>query len=547
MAASTATLAPFVLFETRPSVRSEQFALLAAAAAKYGFDPIPNELPTDDEGTPESQLREHLAHLNLANTVLDPARVPASRLDESPRRGGIPLAVRAADGYAEVERCIMCGSTDKGPGYTICAGCYTLNLRVAERNLLEILPDCNEAVLSTVKPFTHDEFRRGIRRSKRLQPTRFARHDPRAETAFRAARARLAAARRDAVLEELRNGVDQATTPSALRRAEARLHAAEEAAPFCAGAWERGLARMSLVDHWLEMASVEEAEMALEADDSYPVEYGDEDWLDAPDLIHRVTESHAARSNDAIDTVEHEDAIYEEALRRSLASAERRAEYDPELAPYASMLRLALLSRGAVTTGRASRVRQYDDEECARWDRWVDHILGGEYAPVPPGIGGYVAASAMLWGEALSTSADGIRRTPVLLERIDRGLPSGRLRWPQFVTQEIEEQLCVYGRWFVLPADEMDVQVRMWADPDPMPARRRRLDPRKVQAYRLERWASQGAKPPVAALAPRPKGSRGAWEREIRLDNQRRRFEHFARASAGVHPTRLERGQAQAI
>jgi hypothetical protein len=63
---------------TPPEIRLLQFAELARVAAKYGFDPTPNEFPTDEpEPEPaEVALRRHLAHLTLAGSVLDPAYKP---------------------------------------------------------------------------------------------------------------------------------------------------------------------------------------------------------------------------------------------------------------------------------------------------------------------------------------------------------------------------------------------------------------------------------------------------------------------------------------
>jgi hypothetical protein len=95
-------------------------------------------------------------------------------------------------------------------------------------------------------------------------------------------------------------------------------------------------------------------------------------------------------------------------------------------------------------------------------------------------------------------------------------------------------------------------------DPYPVPVpiqgpRRRRLIPgalQKLRQRRLDAWSREGAKPqdspaPAAAPLPVPKGSRKAWECEIRRERRRRRFERMARAHALVHATHAEHARTQ--
>jgi hypothetical protein len=164
----------------------------------------------------------------------------------------------------------------------------------------------------------------------------------------------------------------------------------------------------------------------------------------------------------------------------------------------------------------------------------------------------YDSTRCAFWGSGVITGEDGTR-TPVQLSRIDRGLPSGRMRWPRFIREEIEAEFQPWGRWVEI-ADEEGGAFRVWTDDD-TPARRRRLARAAVtglMARRLRAWAKEGAGPRRRVRsrsldAVRPKGSAAAWEREIRAERRRRRFEQLAHAGAGVHPTRLEHARSQSI
>jgi hypothetical protein len=127
------------------------------------------------------------------------------------------------------------------------------------------------------------------------------------------------------------------------------------------------------------------------------------------------------------------------------------------------------------------------------------------------------------------------------------------MRWPRFIREEIEAEFQPWGRWVEI-ADEEGGAFRVWTDDDTPPRRRRltRAAVAGIMARRLEAWAKEGAgaRRPVRSRsldAVRPKGSTAGWEREIRADGRRRRFEQMARASAGVHPTHLEYARSQSI
>lgn len=120
------------------------------------------------------------------------------------------------------------------------------------------------------------------------------------------------------------------------------------------------------------------------------------------------------------------------------------------------------------------------------------------------------------------------------------------MRWPRFVREEIEAQYHPWGRWLDHVEEDGSV-TRIWTGKDPG-RRCRRLKSEvvtRLQLRRLSEWAESGARParrrPVSR--GRLKGSVGAWEREIRIEGRRRRFERAAHASAGIHATRLAFGR----
>lgn len=578
---------------TTPHVRSLQLAELERVAAAYGFDPMPNELPHEPEPEPaEAVLRRHLSHLRLGGSVLDPSHRPRLRLSETPALDGVPLVVEVLDRYPPLQHCILCTQT-KGETYTICAGCYTTQMRFIERMLLEIRPDIDEATLRKHQALDHADYVRAIRRTPRLEPKRRGRLEPGVEAVRRTARRALEAAERAARLDALREAAaEDGLTPAERRRrikhvraaeAAARaaahldalrvlaqkpglsdgerrervadLHAAESEQVWNPSAWRRRLAANPLEDVWLALLAAGEAdEEEREPDDDYPVEWLAADWLQAPDRVDFLEETAlplVPSPNTAAGGPEHLAALERNALLDAYRAA--RAAYEEGPSPYVDWLAAELEARGGIPARlRARAPQEWDAEECERWDRWVDHVLGGEPAAAPEALDPFDAAECALWGAGLTTGEDG-ERTPVHLSRLDRGLPSGRMRWPRFIREEIEAEFQPWGRWVEID-DPDGGAFRVWTDDDTPPRRRRltRAAIREVLRRRLEAWAKQGAAArrhvrSRSLEAVRPKGSRGAWEREIRAERRRRRFEQMARANAGVHPTHLEQARSQSI
>ncbi|HET6229267.1 MAG TPA: hypothetical protein VFE05_04250 [Longimicrobiaceae bacterium] len=546
---------------TPPSVRTLQLAELQRVSAKFGFDPLPNELPYLPDPEPaRDALARHLSHLRLGGTVLDPGHQPKPRLSELRALDGVPLLVDVLDRYPCLERCILCGGA-KGETYTICAGCYTTQLRYAERALLQLLPDIAEGALTGIKPLTHDQFVRAIRSTPRLQPRLRARPEPAAEAACRRTLDALGAATRATRLEALQAAAaEPALKPTERRRLQRQLSAAEAAEPWSAGAWHREAAELSLDAVWLDLLARGDSDEPDADDDEYPVEHVEADWLTAPDRVASHDELSAPflpRPNTAAGEPEHAAALERNALLYAWRAARRRMDSDPDAGAYAAWLATRLEGHGGIPAlGRSRAPQPLDSDECERWDRWVDAILGGEPAAAPDALDPFDAGWCRLWGEAATTTECGCQE-PIELPQLDRGLPSGRLRWPHFIREEIEAELAAWGRWEEIPEDD-GRSVRAWVDPDPVPVpirrpRRRRLLPdavRMLRQRRLDAWSREGAPPqaspaPATSPLPKPKGSRRAWECEIRRERRRRRFERMARAHALVHPTHAEHARTQ--
>lgn len=579
-AAAAAALPP----GTRPLL-SLQLDELERVAAVYGFEPIPNDLPVQVEPEPaESVLRRHLAHLRLGGTVLDPAHAPRPRIHEVHALDGVPLLVEVLDPHAPLQQCILCGGP-KGETYTICAGCYTTQARFAEHVLLGILPDLEEAALRGIKPIAHEHFVRAIRRTPRLEPRRRARLAPGVEAVRRAARRTVSEAERAVRLDALRARAEEAgLRPAERHRRRAHLHAAEAADaharllewlraaadapglppderaqrlaelreaeaedPWRTAVLRRGPGAGALEDACLaRLAAGEAEEEEREPDDDYPVEWLDQDWRLAPDRVDFLDEIQPPfipRPNRAAGGPEHLAARERNALLDVHRWARSRVAFQPDLEAYLEWLETALEARGGLpVTRRGAAPQEWDEEECDRWDRWVDHVLGGERAAVPEALDPFDAAECAQWGEARVTSSAG-ERVPVALPRLDRGLPSGRMRWPRFIREEIEAEFEPWGRWLELPDEEAGA-FRVWSDvPTPEPAEAEDLD---VARYRTAR-AEPGASPADRLEAWARRNSFGILEREIRRERRRRRFERMADANAGVHPTHLEHARSQSI
>lgn len=530
--------------------RAARLAALERAAARYGFDPVPNELPYTPEPE-DSPVRRHLDHLRLDGTVLDPRHPPRARLTGVDALDGVPLVVTSLDRYPPFLRCILCAGA-KGETYTICAGCYTAQIRVAEHVLLQILPDIDEQALGKVKALEHGQFVRATRGAPRLEPKRRGRLDPDAEAARRAARRTASEALRAARVEMLRAaGEEPGIAPWTARRRAAELRACLAAAPWDAGEWERGLAAYSLDDAWLGLLASEAAAHDREApDDEYPVEWLDDDWMSAPDRVAFVQDACLpliARANTAAGGPEHAVAVQRNEIADRYRSALREAERarrDPRRRPYLDGLRAWLETHGGIPAlSRARRPAEWDEEECGRWDRWIDGLLSGGQAVPPEGLDPVDALRAAAWAQALTTTEDG-EVPPVVLPRLDAGLPSGRLRWSRHIREEIEAEFQPWGRWAEIPEEDGSV-VRVWTgEPDRVG---RRLRPGVVRAMlvrRLEAWAGKAGDPPArpASGGSRWRGRHGLSERDIRAERRRRRFEQMGIRTLGADPFRVKRG-----
>jgi len=539
-----------------PDLVARQLTELMRVAAKYGFDPLPNEMPWEAEPEPaEVVLRQHLSHLRLADTVLAPNYTPRPHLGQTFAIDGVPLMVDILDNHPPLVRCILCGGA-KGETYTICAGCYTTQLRVAERRLLAVLPDSDERALAGIKPLTHEQFVKAIRRTPRLEPKRRARLAPQAEQTRRHARAAVVEAHRVALLETLQMlAEEQDLTKTERARRIAWLAAAHDAAGWNAGAWERGLAALSIDDYWTaELAAGETEPDPSEEDDEYPVEWGARDWLAAPDraaFLDEITAPLISRSNVAAGTAQHAAAIQRNELYDLYTATRSRAAFVEGLDEYLAWLRAELIARGGVPSrGGGPLPAEHDADECDRWDSWVDALLGGAPASTPESVDPVDAALCRAWGRSLTAAEDGTI-TPITLPTIDHGFPSGRLRWPHFVRTELETQYEPWGHWMEL--DEGGQTVRIWTDELAPHERRsrRRLTRAALRAIRLRQWAKHGPQRGRNKAAPavqdRPKGTRGEWEREIRMERRRRRFESLAHRNGGIHPTHTEYARHECV
>jgi hypothetical protein len=560
---ASAVAEPRVEIQTPPEIRALQLAELEKAAAKYGFDPLPNELPQELEPEPAvTVLRRHLAHLRLRGSVLDPGFRPKPHLGEFMLLDGVPLVVDVLDRYAPLQGCILC-SGPKGESYTICAGCWTTQSRFSEQMMLDVLPDVDESELTGFKPLTPEQFRRAIRRAPRLEPRRHGALQPGLEAIRRKARAAVAMADSAARLDALRAAVaEPGITPRQRRVRVRQLRAAEAAAPWSARDWFHKKASYSLDDVWLAVLATGEADADEheEDDDDYPVEWLEEDWMTAPDRVTFVGElDHAVipHSNTAAGGDEHLEALYRNALYDSYRSARARSYFQDGLDEYITWLAAELIARGGIPTRlRARSPEEWDDDECERWDRWIDAVLGGTPAPAPAGVEPIDAALCRRWGARATTDADG-NTAPVHLPKLGSDFPSGRIRWPHFIAEEIEAQHHAWGRWVELPEEDGSI-IRVWTGEGP-DERYRRVRPDKlaeIQLRRLKDWARSGVKPIACTRVERgrrPDGTSAAWsrdlrrewEREIRADRRRRRFEAIADANARIHPTHLEYGRFQ--
>jgi len=219
--------------ETPPEVRAKQLEALFRVAKKYGFEPVFNESPGELRPEPaESVLRRQLAHLRLAGTLLDPRYVPAPTLAKVLAVDGVPLVVEVLDPIPPLQGCLTCGGP-KGETYTICAGCWTTQVRCLERAMLDVLPGCSEREFGGFKALTRKQYRRATRRAPRLQPTRCAYLHPVLEAIRQRSRAAVLHADRTALIESLRkHAEEEGLTPRERFRRQRRLRAAETARPW---------------------------------------------------------------------------------------------------------------------------------------------------------------------------------------------------------------------------------------------------------------------------------------------------------------------------
>lgn len=589
---ASAVAVPGAEIETPPEIRVRQMEMLEEVAARFGFDPVPNETPQEAEPEPpETVLRRHLAHVELRGSVLDPESRARRTLASFIQMDGVPLVVEEVDRYAPLLRCILCGGS-KGETYTICAGCWTTQTRYLERKMLSVLPDVNEQQLAGFKPLTPDQFRRAIRRAARLEPTRYGYLQPQLEAIRRKSRAAVVLADRAARLDALQAASEEPGITPRERRIRVRLlRAALAAQPWEAKDWFRGAALLSLDGVWLaELATAEADESELEEDDGeYPVEWLACDWMHAPDRAWFIDETDGqvvSETNTAAGTDEHLEALHRNALFDAYIEARRQRWFQEGLDEYISWLVAEMNTLGGVPARLRARVpEESDDEDCERWDRWIDAILGGKPAGAPAAVEPLDAALCRRWGAGVTAAAGG---APTQLPRLDSDYQSGRLRWPQFVRAEIEEEHHAWG--FELVLAEEDGPALAWCGDRPGERYRRvnlekllallqkhdretdgrptgeavspadvKLSKRQVrleiQRLRLKRWAEKGPERrprrtrrmlrPDGTWAPCSREVRLEWTAAIRAERARRRFEAMANANAGIHATHLEADRFQ--
>lgn len=545
-------------------LETQRTALLREVAARYGFDPVPNE--SADVALAPDPAPSAFSHLRLSGTVLSDEFRAAARLGEALWSGGVPVLLAPGPRYAPLATCIICGG-NKGETYQICAGCYTINLRYAESRMLAVLPDAPESVLAGLRPFTQDEWNRGVRGTPRTEPVRRGSLAPGAERAYRVMRRAVVAADRDAriaaqqrrlakavaapILPPLprrgpsRDAFGQALSPDRFGRRRlaaahrrhahhvaaerAVLEALQNAEAWDAGAFIRDREAVSTEAYWLELLTAQEsAGEAAEDDDDYPVTWQDAEWMQAPDRVDSYAEALAGeyRGNAAADTDIHREAIHVHALLEGYRVALRRAMWanDPDRqaqhAGYARFLARQLLAFGVTPNPVRSRgIQEIDEQEEARWDRWIDAIVAGERAPAPE-LSEYHLALCGIWAEAQRWDHNGDPVAPERLPRLDSGLPSGKLRWPHFIREELEAE---YGPFAGLLADLGD-GARAWymGEGDEMQPQGEEMTESQWQAH-------------------------VAWEGVLRETERASRFEQLAIHMAGIHPTRIEHGRATRI
>lgn len=606
-------------YDSTPAhVRALQFAELARVSEKYGFEFMPNHGPPAGEPTvvrctarvptvegtagaasaivgflvisspavpeprplpggwvaddpdPDDKVRRHFAHLRLTGTILDASYPPAPRIDEIRSLDGVPLRVRIVDEWPPLAQCIVCRGP-KGESYTICAGCYTTRLRDVEHELFATRPDMEEKAIRGLQPLSKEQYVKAIRKTPRLEPVKRAWLDHEAEAVRRRLRAAVVDANRTVRLQELSDAAEEEGISEEERKRRWDRYRSF-AAGWSAKAWQRGIASMSLDGLWYALLATEEqAAEERDDDDEYPVVWLDADWMQAPDRVDYVDEVHPpliGRSNTAAGTAEHRTALQRNLLIDAVRIAERRARFgDPGASERAEWLWDRLNALGGMPPRVRARIAlEWDADECDRWDRWVDAILGGEAAAAPEGLDPVDVEACTSWGNQLTCPAadesgeDGWLSTeaaaeeedrpvvPIHLPKLDRGLPYGRIRWPQFIREEIEQEFEPWGCWVQIPENEGET-VRVWTCEN-MRRKQRRISIEAIQPLlqrRLEEWARKGILNTGRVVGGRPKGSRAAWEREIRRERRRRRFEHMAHENARVHPTHVEAARHQAI
>lgn len=560
---ATAVSVPVPQIETPPQIRALQLAKLAEVCARLDLDPTPNELPQDPEPeSPEVVLRRHLSHLRIRGSILDLAFVPPRNLAQFVAIDGVPLEVVELDRYAPLQGCILCGGP-KGESYTICAGCWTTQTRLYEREMLKLHPDVTEKQLAGFKALPHAQYVRAIRRAPRLERTRLGYLQPGLEAIRRRKREAVQAAHHAARIDALRAAIAEEGISRRERAARSRLlRAAQAATAWSAREWYRQAARLSLDDAWLaELAAAGLDEgIPQDDDDEYPVEWLAGDWMIAPDRVAFTGDSQdplIANSNTAAGTDEHLDALQRNVLFDTYRSARARSWFQEGLEEYIAWLGAKMDTLGGVPARLRARVPdEWDGEECDRWDRWIDSILGGKPAAAPSAVEPIDAALCARWGARYTGAAADVC-VPVQMPGLDSDFPSGRIRWPHFVRDEIEAEYHVWGHWVVLAED--DGATLVWCGDTPG-ERCRRIRPDKlaeIQRRRLKRWAENGPEPRRGRVRRvlRPDGTWAAWSRDvarewaeaIRADRRRRRFEALAEANSRVHATHFESARYKAI
>lgn len=458
--------------------------------------PTPAELRQMEQQALEAEtarVRETFSFLDLSNTILDPARpAPLAYLPVPDGMHERPLFQR---GYLPTTVCVFCRAV-KDDKYTICAKCYSVAKRLAEAAVLAANPDTPEAKLNQIKPFTAKQFSDAIAHTPRKKADRAFRTDARAMTS-----ARLASQHR--LTLDRKAGLTRFVMDPEI--------SLEEAQAF-----------------FTQYQPAEASEDREADDDSYPVEYHEEDFLYAPDRISYASENADPTPNYEVDGPEHELALFEEARRERLRIAKLHEiallEDAARTAGDAEAL-AALTHMGLPKTPRTTP-RAFTDAQIELWDAQVDRFLFKVRQGKELRVGAMLAEAGVNVEEHGEWQAE---HAGTELPRPEVEMMYARIRWDHFVLADAEAAIKPYGQMMQIAG------AACWSDPQGAPTAE------ETQAFLARaprsRFTPQGARrrrlrPEFVHLAfgGRPAPS----EETIQQVERNRRFEAIARRNGAV-------------